>query len=114
MDDDFNVAAGLAALFRFTRHINQRMDPKGLSDSDREKILAALGRINSVLGIMNLKPPETVPEVEALVEQRELARRQKDWSTADELRKEIEKMGIEVIDTPDGPRWRRIDQRGGV
>ena len=109
MDDDFNVAAGLAALFRFTRNINQRMDQKGLSTSDREKILAALGRINSVLGIMNLKPPDAIPEVEALVERRELARGQKDWSTADELRKEIEKMGVEVIDTPDGPRWRRIE-----
>jgi len=114
MDDDFNVAAGLAALFRFTRHINQRMDQRGLSDSDREKILAALGRINSVLGIMNLKPPDAVPEVEALVEQRELARSQKDWSTADELRKEIEEMGIEVLDTTDGPRWRRIDPQGSV
>jgi len=114
MDDDFNVAAALASLFRFTRDINQRMDSKGLSASDREKILAALGRINSVLGIMNLKPPDAVPEVEALVEQRELARSQKDWSTADELRKEIEKMGIEVIDTPDGPRWRRIETPGGV
>ena len=114
MDDDFNVAAALAALFRFTRHINQRMDRRGLSASDREKILAALGRINSVLGIMNLKPPDAVPEVEALVEQRELARSQKDWSTADELRKEIEKMGIEVIDTTDGPRWRRIDPQGSV
>lgn len=114
MDDDFNVAAALAALFRFTRNINQRMDPRGLSDSDREKILAALGRINSVLGIMNLKPPDAVPEVEALVEQRELARSQKDWSTADKLRKEIEKTGIEVIDTPDGPRWRRIETPGSV
>ena len=114
MDDDFNVAAGLAALFRFSRDINQRMDQRGLSDSDREKILAALGRINSVLGIMNLKPPDAVPEVEALVEQRELARSQKDWSTADELRKEIEEMGIEVLDTTDGPRWRRIDPQGSV
>jgi len=108
MDDDFNVAAGLAALFRFTRDINQSLDQKGLFTSDREKILAALGGINSVLGIINLAPPDAVPEVEALVLKRELARGQKDWSTADELRKEIEKMGIEVIDMPDGPRWRRI------
>ena len=108
MDDDFNVAAGLAALFRFTRDINQRMDRRGLSDSDREKILAALERINSVLGIISLDPPDADPEVEALIEKRESARNRKDWSTADDLRKEMEKMGIEVIDTPDGPRWRRI------
>ncbi len=109
MDDDFNVAAGLAALFRFTRDINQRMDRRGLSDSDREKIVAALASINSVLGIINLDPPDADPKVEALIEKRESARNRKDWSAADELRKEIEEMGIEVIDTPDGPRWRRID-----
>ena len=109
MDDDFNVAAGLAALFRFTRNINQRMDQRGLAVSDREKILAALDRINSVLGIMDLKPTDADPEVEAFIEKRELARRQKDWTTADHLRGEMAKMGIEVIDTQDGPRWRRIE-----
>ena len=109
MDDDFNVAAGLAALFQFTRDINQRMDQRGLSTADREKILAALARIDSVLGIMNLDPPESDAEVSELIEKRELARSQKDWGTADQLRKEMEAMGIEVIDTPGGPKWRKID-----
>ena len=109
MDDDFNVAAGLAALFQFARDINQRMDQRGLSTSDREKILAALARINSVLGIMNLDPPDSDAEVAELVEKRELARTQKDWGTADRLRKEMEAMGIEVVDTPSGPRWRKSE-----
>ncbi len=108
MDDDFNVAAGLAALFRFTRDINQRMDRRGLSDSDREKILEALKRVDSVLGIMNLDPPRGDPEVQSLIEKRESARARKDWSSADGLRKEIEEMGFEVIDTPEGPRWRKV------
>ncbi len=107
MDDDFNVAAGLAALFRFTRNINLKADQRGLAVSDREKVLAALERINSVLGFMDLEPTDADPEVEALINKRELARGQKDWSAADDLRKEMEKMGIEVIDTQDGPRWRR-------
>lgn len=109
MDDDFNMAAGLAALFQFTRDINRRMDKRGLSTSDREKILAALARINAVLGIMNLDPPDSDPEVAELIEKRELARSQKDWGTADSLRKEMEAMGIEVIDTPNGSRWRKIE-----
>ncbi|EFK09103.1 cysteine--tRNA ligase [delta proteobacterium NaphS2] len=109
MDDDFNVAAALAALFQFTRNINLRMDQRGLSTSDREKTLAALTRINSVLGIMNLDPPDSDAEVAKLIEKRELARSQKDWGTADHLRKEMEAMGIEVIDTPSGPRWRKTE-----
>ena len=83
------------------------MDQRGLSPSDREKLLAALKRINSVLGFINLKPPAANPEVDALISKRELARTRKDWSEADILRKEIEKMGIEVIDTQEGPQWRR-------
>ena len=107
MDDDFNVAAGLAALFRFTHDINLKMDQRGLAVSDREKLLAALDRINSVLGFMDLEPTGADPEVEALIEKRELARSQKDWPAADDLRREMEEMGIEVIDTQDGPQWRR-------
>ena len=112
MDDDFNMAAGLAALFGFTRDINKKMDQRGLSPSDREKILAALERINSVLGFINLTPPAADQEVDALIQKRELARTRKDWSGADVLRTEMEKMGIEVIDTQEGPRWRRIETQG--
>ena len=83
------------------------MDQRGLSPSDREKLLAALKRINSVLGFINLKPPAANPEVDALIQKRELARSRKGWSEADILRKEIEEMGIEVIDTQEGPQWRR-------
>jgi cysteinyl-tRNA synthetase len=114
MDDDFNVAAGLAALFRFTRDINLKMDQRGLAVSDREKLLAALDRINSVLGFMDLEPTGADPEVEALIEKRELARSQKDWPAADDLRREMEEMGIEVIDTQDGPQWRRTEPQGSA
>ena len=114
MDDDFNVAAGLAALFRFTHDINLKMDQRGLAVSDREKLLAALDRINSVLGFMDLEPTGADPEVEALIEKRELARSQKDWPAADDLRREMEEMGIEVIDTQDGPQWRRTEPQGSA
>ena len=47
-------------------------------------------------------------EIEALLEQREAARAAKEWAEADRIRDELAEQGIEVQDTPDGVRWRRV------
>ena len=109
MDDDFNIAPALAALFQFTRTVNKKMDRSGLDPSDRDKVLTALGRVDSVLGIMSLAPPEADARVEELVQRREAARAKKEWGMADALRQELKGMGVEVIDTKEGPAWRKID-----
>ena len=108
MDDDFNIALALAALFQFTRPVNRAMDKNGLSNSDKEKVLESLERINSVLGVMDLGPPKMDGDLKLLIEKRERARRSKDWHTADRLRKELKEMGVEVIDTKEGPVLRKI------
>jgi cysteinyl-tRNA synthetase len=46
--------------------------------------------------------------MEALISSRDEARRAKDWTTADRIRKELEEMGIEVIDTREGTIWRKV------
>ncbi|MCD6297787.1 MAG: cysteine--tRNA ligase [Deltaproteobacteria bacterium] len=108
MDDDFNVSAALAALFRFTRRINRKMDLYGLSNEDKEKVLKALETVNSVLGVMRLEIQKADKDVEGLIEKREKARRDKDWETSDRLRQELKDMGIEVTDTKEGPVWRKL------
>ena len=108
MDDDLNIAAALAALFRFTRRINVIMDQNGLSSSDRKKVLDAMERCNSVLGIMDLEAPEKDSQVEALIQKREQARKNRAWDEADKLRRELQEAGVEVADTMEGPVWRRI------
>ncbi len=107
MDDDFGVAPALAALFEFTREINRLMDRKGLSSGDKQKVEKALKSIDSVLGVMELEPPETDEKVQALIKKREQARSDKDWASADRIRQELKQMGIEVIDTRDGTVWRK-------
>jgi cysteinyl-tRNA synthetase len=107
MDDDFNVALALSALFEFTRNINRIMDQKGLSPADKQKIEEALRRINSVLGVLDLEPVKPDQKVEELIERRDQARKEKDWLTADRIRQELKNMGIELIDTRDGTIWRR-------
>ena len=109
MDDDLNIAAALASLFQFTHHVNRIMDRNGLSTSDKEKVLKALERINSVLDVMDLKPTKVDQDVVALIDKREQARRNKEWGTADRLRQELMARGVEVIDTKDGPVWHKAE-----
>jgi cysteinyl-tRNA synthetase len=106
LDDDFNIAPALAALFHFIHKINIIMDKNGLSPSDKEKVMNNLERINSVLAVMDLEPPKPDKDVETLIKKRELARKNKDWDKADELRQKLKEMGIEVFDTEEGTVWR--------
>ncbi len=107
MDDDFNVAPALAALFEFTREINKIMDQQGLSPGDKQKVEEVLKGIDSVLGVMDLELPEPDEQVQDLIKNREAARRDKDWESADRIRQELREMGIELIDTRDGTLWRK-------
>ncbi|MBW1702662.1 MAG: cysteine--tRNA ligase [Deltaproteobacteria bacterium] len=109
LDDDFNIAPALAALFQFTHRINTIMDKNGLSPSDKEKVLNTLERINSVLAVMDLEPPKPDKAVEALIKEREMARKNKDWNRADQLRQKLKEIGIEVFDTKEGTVWRNIE-----
>jgi len=106
LDDDFNIAPALAALFHFVHRINIIMDKNGLSVSDKEKVLDTLERVNSVLAVMELEPPRADKDVESLIKKREEARKNKDWEKADQLRQELKEMGIEVFDTKEGTVFR--------
>ncbi len=108
MDDDLNIAPALAELFRFTRRVNRIMDQNGLSVADRDKVLKVLEEVNAVLSVMDLEPPKVDDKAEALIKEREQARKNKEWQRADRLREDLKEMGIEVIDTKDGPVWRSL------
>jgi len=108
MDDDLNIAPALAALFQFARQVNRMVDRSGLSPSGKEKILQALKRIDALLGVMELGQMELDENLGSIIREREDAREKKDWKRADEIRQSLQEMGIEVIDTHDGPFWRKI------
>jgi cysteinyl-tRNA synthetase len=108
MDNDLNIAPALAALFEFIHQINRIIDSKGLDLSDRDKIEDILSRLNSVLMVMDLTEAESSKQIEGLVKERAYARQKKDWAEADRIRNELRSLGVEVVDTRDGPRWRKI------
>jgi cysteinyl-tRNA synthetase len=107
MEDDLNTSRALAALFEFTREVNRIVDRKGLSQEDKKRVNDSLGAVNSVLEIIDMEAPQADETIEALIQKREAARKERDWETSDRIRQELKGRGIEVTDTRDGVMWRR-------
>src|SRR5688500_12619782 len=108
MDDDFNTAAALAAIHDLVREVNTALAGPGLKADDREAVLDAIAKFDSVLGIFG--PDETGKldaEIEGLVEERQEARRNRDFARSDEIRDLLSEKGIILEDTKDGVRWKR-------
>ena len=108
MDDDFNTAAALAAVHDLVREINTAMSTGQLLSSDREAVLDAITRFDSVLGVFG--PEESAmleAEIEALIEERQAARRDRNFARSDEIRDLLAEKGIILEDTKDGVRWKR-------
>ncbi|MEA1974851.1 MAG: cysteine--tRNA ligase [Bacillota bacterium] len=106
MDDDFNTANGIATIFELAKDLNVLLD----SDSSKETIEFAYDLFNeltNVLGIVT-KTKNADKEIEMLIEKRQNARKNKDYKLADEIRKELDLRGIELMDTPEGVKWRLI------
>ena len=104
MDDDLNISGALGALFDFVREMNRRIDAGQIGADGAGKAVAFLDEIDTVLGVMGDKTADVPPEIIKLVEQREVARRQKNFILADQLRSDTSEAGYIIEDTPDGPR----------
>ncbi|MDX1644039.1 MAG: DALR domain-containing protein, partial [Thermoanaerobaculia bacterium] len=112
--NDLNVSAALAALFGLVKRVNVAVEQGPLARGDRELLLTALAAADRVLGVLDPaawdgegESDDDAAEIEALLDQRQAARREKDFATADRLRDELEERGIVIEDTPEGTRWRR-------
>lgn len=105
MNDDINIAPGLAGLFEFIHRINTLISEGKISRADAKKIEKALKEIDSVLNIMNFEVKADIPDVEELIKQRESARKNRDWKLADSIRDKLNSMGIKIVDTPSGTIW---------
>ncbi len=109
MDDDLNTSGAIGALFNFFRKINAVLQTNSLEREQKDQILRTLGTINTVLGIMNLEQCPLAPEIDRLIRQREEARRQRDWRLADQVRGELQRLGVTIQDTATGPVWEQAD-----
>lgn len=105
LEDDLNIANACAALFDFTGKINNALSNKVLNESDRQKIIAALQSINSIIGVMDFEPQGATKEIIELIKKREEARKINDWQEADNLRQKLARLNVAVLDTSGGTIW---------
>ena len=108
MDDDLSISVALASLFDFVREVNNLLDDNKLSRNESQEIYRLILSFDRVLGVIGeIKKEEKLPkEAEELVQQREEARKAKDWRRADEIREKLKAMGIIIEDTSQGVKWR--------
>jgi cysteinyl-tRNA synthetase len=108
MDDDLNTSAALAAVHNMVREINTVLAGEELRADDRVAVQDAVAKFDSVLGIFGEEETTMLDaEIEALIEQRQEARQQRDFARSDEIRDLLAERGILLEDTKDGMRWRR-------
>jgi cysteinyl-tRNA synthetase len=112
MDDDFNSAAALAAIFALVRTINQSRADGAVN----YQLEASQGILKELTGILGLKlipsaheNPGAAPFIELLVELRKNLREAKQWDLADQVRDQVKKLGVIMEDSKEGVSWRWKD-----
>ncbi|MCR5397198.1 MAG: cysteine--tRNA ligase [Lachnospiraceae bacterium] len=107
MDDDCNTADAISAIFELVKFANQNTSDA----SSKEYVLALreeLVMLSDILGIVLNKEKEVLDsDIEALIEERQAARKEKNFARADEIRDELLNMGIILEDTREGVKWKR-------
>ncbi len=126
MDDDFNSARGVGVIFEAVRTINRLLDrhESNLTDQIKQTIASGLAdvlKIGNILGILldspegyfNEKQKQILEQkavdpamISSLVEERDAARKSKDWAKADQIRNQLAEMDVVIEDRPDGTVWK--------
>jgi cysteinyl-tRNA synthetase len=108
LDDDLNISAALGVLFNFIRDTNKRLAENAVPPAEAAAILATWQRFDSVLGFGMPQAQEAPADIVALADQRQAARKTKDFKRADQVRDELKAKGWVIEDTPKGPKLKRL------
>lgn len=107
MEDDFNTADAIAAIFELVKYANQNTDSSS-SKAYSQALLDELTTLCDVLGILVETKEEMLDsDIEALIEERQQARKNRDFARADGIRDELLEKGIVLEDTREGVKWKR-------
>ncbi|EHL16422.1 cysteinyl-tRNA synthetase [Peptoanaerobacter stomatis] len=109
MNDDLNTADAITAIFDLVKFANTNVS----IDSSKVFVQQTLDMLNELTAVLNIAMDKAdedvdVAKIEELIEQRNIAKKSKDFAKADEIRDELKQMGIEIKDTRQGVQWSRI------
>jgi cysteinyl-tRNA synthetase len=108
MDDDLNTSVALAAVHNLTREVNTALARHRVRADNQHELLELIKRFDSVLNVFGDDQREMIDsEVQALIDERQEARRRRDFARGDEIRDQLAQCGIILEDTKDGVRWKR-------
>jgi len=109
VDDDLNITGGMGVLFDFIHSMNLAIDQGEMTTADRDAVMAALKRIDLVFGFIffedNSADEIDSTEIEKLIQERNQARKDRNFARADEIRDMLEEKGIILQDSKEGTRW---------
>lgn len=108
MDDDFNTANAIAALFSLSTEANKYLNQENTNKEVLSAFIDTLSELSHVLGLeLEVKEELVDEEIDALIEERQQARKDRDFKRADEIRDQLKEMNIILEDTRQGVRWKR-------
>ena len=107
MEDDFNTADAIAAIFELVKFANTKADGES-TEAFVTYLLDTIVHLSDVMGLLVNKEAEVLDEdIERLIAERQAARKEKNFKRADEIRDELAAMGIILKDTREGVQWKR-------
>ena len=107
LSNDLNISGALGKLFTWANEIFRLLDLEKVSKSSALTAIDVISKIDSILGVVGFNAEVLSDDVELLIEERNKARKEKNWQKADHIRKELENSGIILDDTPGGTIWKR-------
>jgi cysteinyl-tRNA synthetase len=106
MDNDLNISGALAAIFDFVKDVNKLADQGKLSMKDASLVKKLMLGFDGVLGVLEAEKVDIGKDVEKLINEREEARRKRDFKKSDRIRARLREMGVILEDTPSGIKWK--------
>ena len=107
LDEDLNISEAIGAVFNMVRDGNKAMDTESLAPAAAAAAAALLSDLDRVFGFLATPEDKPSADVLSLLEQRQQARRSKDWAASDRIRGELAALGWVIQDTPAGPKLKR-------
>ncbi|MFO7945401.1 MAG: cysteine--tRNA ligase [Armatimonadota bacterium] len=109
MDDDLNVPGATGAVFTLMNEVNKHLVDGNLDAENVRQVKKFMDAADSVLGYIAHEREALDEDIEELIQEREEAREAGNYDRADEIRDELQDMGIVLEDTPEGTHWRRVE-----